>query len=118
MNGINSRQSRKGKIMSKCVNVKCQEYNSNMPGNCGHISDLTGCYAIENGCVHSEDNKNPFRKRATELEWLKWFFQRADFGPCESDVRNHMRQSFMDETGKNLPDGYNFDSDGETIIDR
>ena len=56
--------------------------------------------------------------RATEIEFLQWFFQKADFGPAESDVRNYMNQNFMDETEKNLPAGYNFASDGETIIDR
>lgn len=56
--------------------------------------------------------------RATELEYLKWFFHNADFGPAEGDVRNYMKERFMDKTGKNLPEGYNYASDGETVIDR
>lgn len=58
------------------------------------------------------------RERATELEYLKWFFQNADFGPADSDVRDSMNNRFMDKTKKNLPEGYNYAQDGETIIDR
>lgn len=57
-------------------------------------------------------------ERATELEYLKWFFQEADFGPADSEVRDIMNEDFMNNTGKNLPEGYNFAEDGETIIDR
>jgi hypothetical protein len=28
-----------------------------------------------------------------------------------------MNQFFMNETGKNLPEGYNYGPDGETILD-
>lgn len=58
------------------------------------------------------------RKRATELEYLKWFRLNADFGPADSDVVEAMHERFMDETGKNLPSGWNYAQDGETIIDR
>lgn len=58
------------------------------------------------------------RKRATELEWLKWFYQHADFGPASGDVLEHMKQSFMDQKKANLPEGYNISYDGETTIDR
>ena len=58
------------------------------------------------------------RKRATELEYLKWFRINADFGPADSDVKDVMDQNFMEETGKNLPEGWNFMSDGETSTDR
>lgn len=57
------------------------------------------------------------KQRATELEYLKFFFQEADFGPADSDVRDYIRERFMNETGKNLPAGYNFDSEGNEIID-
>ncbi len=43
---------------------------------------------------------------ATELEWLKWFYMNADFGPADGDVQHHMRQQFTQETGKTLPPGY------------
>lgn len=57
------------------------------------------------------------RERATELEYLQWFRCCADFGPTHGDVVDSMNQSFMRETGKNLPDGYNLAQDGETCID-
>ncbi len=46
------------------------------------------------------------KKKATELEWLKWFYQNADFGPAGGDVQQEMREHFMEETGKQLPEGY------------
>jgi hypothetical protein len=57
------------------------------------------------------------RERATELEYLTWFAQNADFGPASSDVRNKMQEYFMLETGKNIPEGWNFYGDGETTTD-
>jgi hypothetical protein len=56
--------------------------------------------------------------RATEIEWLKWFACNADFGPADGDVREMMKRAFMDETGKNLPIGWNLADDGETSLDR
>lgn len=58
------------------------------------------------------------RDRATELEYLKWFRCNADFGPAEGDVIDGLNERFMDQTGKNLPEGWNYDQGGETIIDR
>lgn len=58
------------------------------------------------------------RLRASELEYLKWFRRNADFGPASADVEEGMNAQFMDETGKNLPEGWNVAQDGETIIDR
>lgn len=49
------------------------------------------------------------KERATELEYLKWFYAMADFGPAEGDVRQYMDEQFIEETGKRLPEGY----DGE-----
>jgi hypothetical protein len=45
-------------------------------------------------------------ERADELEYLIWFFQNADFGPADSDVRLAMNQGFVEATGKALPIGY------------
>jgi hypothetical protein len=58
------------------------------------------------------------RERATELEYLTWFRCNADFGPADSDVKDAMDEQFMDETGKNLPEGWDIAQDGETTIDR
>ncbi len=56
--------------------------------------------------------------RATEYEYLKWFWQTADFGPAHSDEMERLNQMFMEKTGKNLPEGYNYAQDGETILDK
>ena len=58
------------------------------------------------------------RERATELEYLTWFRCSVNLGPAESDVIDMMNQDFMDETGKNLPEGWNLAEDGETTLDR
>jgi len=55
--------------------------------------------------------------RATELEYLKWFRLNADFGPADSEVIDEMNERFMEETEKNLPQGWNYKSDGETSTD-
>lgn len=60
----------------------------------------------------------PKRERATELEYLQWFHCAADFGPADSDVRDQLNEAFMRETGKNIPEGYNLSSDGETTLDK
>lgn len=60
---------------------------------------------------------NKRRKRATELEYLEWFRHNADFGPANSDVIDSMSERFIDETGKDLPEGWNFYQDGETKTD-
>ena len=58
------------------------------------------------------------KKRATELEYLKWFRINADFGPADSDVKDMLNDEFIEETGKNIPVGWNFMSDGETSTDK
>lgn len=62
--------------------------------------------------------KKQKRERASELEYLKWFRHHADFGPADSDVKDILNQEFMEETGKNLPEGWNVAEDGETNIDK
>lgn len=58
------------------------------------------------------------RERATELEYLKWFRQNADFGSADSDVIDEMNERFMKKTGKNIPEGWNLKQDGETTTDQ
>lgn len=48
--------------------------------------------------------------RASEAEWLMWFYQNADFGPADSDVRDSLKSQFKRGTGKLLPEGYNYNS--------
>lgn len=45
-------------------------------------------------------------ERANEIDFLKWFYQNADFGPADGDVRQHLKQRFALDTGLNLPEGY------------
>ena len=45
-------------------------------------------------------------KRASELEWLKWFYLNADFGPADGDVRLMLKDDFINEVGKEMPIGY------------
>lgn len=42
----------------------------------------------------------------TELEWLRFFYQHADFGPSDDDVRRSLENWFIKSTGKSLPSGY------------
>lgn len=44
--------------------------------------------------------------KADELEFLRWFYCNADFGPADSDVRDILKNQFKRQTGKELPDGY------------
>jgi hypothetical protein len=53
------------------------------------------------------------KEQATELEYLLWFYQLADFGPADSDVRFYMNEEFERRTGKSLPDGYQPDNEEE-----
>ena len=46
--------------------------------------------------------------KATELEYLEWFYGNADFGPATEDILKMMNDEFREETGKELPDGYGF----------
>ncbi len=57
------------------------------------------------------------RERATELEYLTWFRHNADFGPADGDVKAYLDREFMRQSGKNLPEGWNYAQDGETILD-
>lgn len=57
------------------------------------------------------------KEHASELEYLRWFRQTADFGPAHSDVITRLNRIFMERTGKNLPEGWNIAQDGETCLD-
>ena len=47
---------------------------------------------------------------ATELEFLRWFYQTADFGggyePAKQAILEEMKRAFERTTNKKLPDGY------------
>ena len=48
-------------------------------------------------------------KRATELQWLSWFYAWADFGPADEDVREELKEQFTRQTGLALPKEYEDD---------
>jgi len=51
------------------------------------------------------------KEQATELEYLRWFVINADFGPSHGDVVYYMNRDFMNETGKELPEGWGEDEE-------
>ena len=51
--------------------------------------------------------------KATELEFLKYFYSVSDFGPADEDVRDWIKLSFMNKTGKELPNGYEVSDEEE-----
>ena len=46
------------------------------------------------------------KEKATELEYLQWFYAECDFGPAHEDVIHYMNEQFRIETGQDLPEGY------------
>ncbi len=53
------------------------------------------------------------KEHATELEWLKYFYGEADFGPATDDVVRMIEEDFVADTGKLLPKGYEREDDNE-----
>jgi hypothetical protein len=44
---------------------------------------------------------------ASELDFLRWFYAAADFGPADGDVRADMLRRFREKMGgAELPPGY------------
>lgn len=41
-----------------------------------------------------------------EFEYLYWFYQNADFGPADGDVRYFLDQRYEKETGRLIPPSY------------
>lgn len=46
------------------------------------------------------------RAIGAELDYLRWFYQNADFGPADSDVRWRLNKQYVAATGNPLPVGY------------
>jgi hypothetical protein len=63
-------------------------------------------------------SKRKRRERATELEYLTWFRLNTHWGPAESEMIEVLNRRFMEQTGMNLPEGWNFARDGETTLDQ
>lgn len=51
----------------------------------------------------------PVNPEATELEFLTWFAQNADFGPADGDVQVALRNRFEEETGKKVPANWQYE---------
>ena len=54
-------------------------------------------------------------ERATELEWLKFFYNYADFGPAHEDCLYMLMDLFKGKTGKMLPENYDYRKNGDDI---
>lgn len=46
------------------------------------------------------------KDRATELEFLLYFYQNADFGPADAYIRYGLKENFKEDTDKELPEGF------------
>ena len=44
-----------------------------------------------------------------ELEFLRFFYSSADFGPADDDVHRMIEKAYVKETGNPLPEGYRRD---------
>ena len=51
------------------------------------------------------------KERATELEFLEYYYMESDFGPSHGDIVYMIKQNFIKEKGKLLPVGYDFEED-------
>lgn len=65
------------------------------------VSIKMGTRSKENMTVNLEE-----LEEAEELEYLRWFYKNADFGPADGDVRFYMENDFIKETGKKPPNKY------------
>jgi len=53
------------------------------------------------------------QERATEFEYLEYFYATADFGPADSEVRDYIQECFIKDTGKLPPEGYYYGNENE-----
>ncbi len=53
--------------------------------------------------------KKKKREEATELEYLTFFHQNADFGPADFDVKMDIQERFEIETGKKVPASWKYE---------
>lgn len=78
--------------------------NAHLDPNC------EGCQAAERALegyrsLSGEQQKKIF-EMSERLEFLLWFYQYADFGPADSDVRHFLKERYKRDTGKQLPKGF------------
>jgi hypothetical protein len=58
-----------------------------------------------NFSVLTEEEATAIKEAADELTYLRFFFQEADFGPADGDVRAIMNETYV-EMGNIVPEGY------------
>ena len=56
--------------------------------------------------AYDEKTAKMFNDAMDSRHWLEWFFQNADFGPADTDVRMIMQEQYEKETGRLVPDDY------------
>lgn len=67
---------------------------------------------LENLLAQAEKGRSHYyvpdaaRHAIADLEFLAWFYANADFGPADGDVRDMLKEQYVQETGKPIPEGY------------
>lgn len=46
-----------------------------------------------------------------ELKFLRWYYANADFGPADDDVRQYLKECYVEQTGDPLPPGYEIEAE-------
>lgn len=60
-------------------------------------------YAIKTKNFH---DASMYEECIHEIDYLRWFFANADFGPADDDVRQYLNKQYVEETGNEIPEGY------------
>ncbi len=50
-----------------------------------------------------------------QVEYLRWMWTHADFGPADGDVKDSMQKEWMEKTGKRPPEGWDYGRNGEKL---
>jgi hypothetical protein len=58
-----------------------------------------------------EDELELIQECASEIEFLRWFYQEVNFGPADRYMRFDLKIKFMESTGKELPKGYGLEEE-------
>jgi len=72
-------------------------------GNCRFDEDAIDLEVVEMAYVVTKGSDAD-----NELKYLKWFYENADFGPADGDVRYYLNRQFVKEGGT-IPKGYGDD---------
>lgn len=57
----------------------------------------------------TDEQREEFTRQVLlELEWLRWFYQNADFGPAHGDVIYILQENFKEQGGE-IPEGYEYE---------